>query len=114
ADPENQAAISSLDRLFTMTERWSELVQILTREAEIGQSPDEILEFKYRLGQVHQSRLNDLTSAIAACRAGPPPPPDPQLTREPRKGLSAAGGQQMVMAEILEPLYQASGDWEKL
>ena len=36
------------------TERWSDLAEILAREAEIGQTPDEILEFKYRLGQVYQ------------------------------------------------------------
>ena len=34
----------------------------------LAQSPDEILEFKYRLGQVHQARLDDLDAAIAAYR----------------------------------------------
>ena len=67
-DPENQSAVRSLDRLFTQTERWRELAEILAREAEIGQSPDEILEFKYRLGQVYQMRLGDLDQAIAAYR----------------------------------------------
>ncbi len=114
ADPENHAAISSLDRLFTMTERWPELVQILAREAEIGQSPDDILEFKYRLGQVHQSRLNDLSSAIAAYRDVLTASPDHQPTREALEGLFAAGVQQIEIGEILEPLYQSSGDWEKL
>ena len=67
-DAENQAAIKSLDRLFVQTERWSDLAAILARESEIGSSPDEILELKYRLGQVHQARLGDLDSAIAAYR----------------------------------------------
>ena len=51
-DAENQTAIRALDRLFAQTERWADLAAILAREAEIGQTPDEILEFKYRLGQV--------------------------------------------------------------
>ena len=114
ADPENHAAISSLDRLFTATERWLELVQILAREAEIGQSPDEILEFKYRLGQVHQIRLSDLPSAIAAYRDVLTAAPEHEPTREALEGLFAAGVQQIEIGEILEPLYQSSGDWEKL
>jgi golgin subfamily B member 1 len=113
-DPENHAAVSSLDRLFTLTERWTELVQILAREAEIGQSPDEILEFKYRLGVVHQMRLNDLTAAIAAFREVLTAAPEHVATREALEGLFAAGVRQMEIGEILEPLYQASGDWEKL
>src|SRR5262249_37765961 len=67
-EADNQIALSSLDRLFTMTERWSDLVQTLEREAEIEQNPEEILEFKYRRGQILQTRLNDLSAAIAAYR----------------------------------------------
>lgn len=113
-DAENQAAVASLDRLFTMTSRWAELVQILAREAEIGQSPDEILEFKYRLGQVQQTQLNDLAAAIAAYREVLGASPDHVATREALEGLFASGVRQMEIGEILEPLYQSSGDWEKL
>ncbi len=113
-DPENQTAVSSLDRLFTVAERWSDLVEILKREAEIGQSPEEILEFKYRLGQVHQTRLNDLPSAIAAYREVLTAAPEHQATLLALEGLFAAGINQIEIGEILAPLYQASGDWEKL
>jgi golgin subfamily B member 1 len=113
-DAENQAAVSALDRLFTMTERWAELVEILKREGEIGQSPDEILEFKYRLGQVYQARLNDLASAIAAYKEVLAAAPDHTSTREALEGLFAAGVNQMEIGEILEPLYEASSEWDKL
>jgi tetratricopeptide (TPR) repeat protein len=113
-EAENQAAVSALDRLFTGAERWKELVEILTREAEIGQSPDEILEFKYRLGGVYQTRLNDLPSAIAAYKEVLAAAPDHTPTREALEGLFAAGVNQVEIAEILEPLYQASGEWDKL
>jgi tetratricopeptide (TPR) repeat protein len=113
-DAENQAAVSSLDRLFTMTERWAELVAILTREAEIGQSPEEILEFKYRLGLVHQTRLSDLSSAIAAYKEVLTAAPEHVATREALEGLFAAGINQMEIGAILEPLYEASAEWDKL
>jgi golgin subfamily B member 1 len=114
ADAENHTAVASLDRLFMMTERWSDLVQILQREAEIGQSPEEILEFKYRLGQVHQTRLNDLPAAIGAYREVLTAAPEHPSTLLALEGLFAAGINQIEIGEILEPLYQASGDWEKL
>ncbi|MFO0589178.1 MAG: tetratricopeptide repeat protein [Polyangiaceae bacterium] len=113
-DVENQTAVRSLDRLFSMTERWADLAQILAREAEIAQAPDEQLELKYRLGQVHQLRLNDVDAAIAAYREVITQAPDHQATLEALEGLFANGVKQMEIGEILEPLYQNSGDWEKL
>ncbi|APR78089.1 TPR domain protein [Minicystis rosea] len=113
-DAENQGALGALDRLFTMTERWAELVDILKREAEIGQDPDGILELKYRLGQVYQTRLNDLASAIAAYKEVLAAAPEHMPTREALEGLFSAGINQMEIGEILEPLYQSSGEWDKL
>jgi tetratricopeptide (TPR) repeat protein len=59
-DPENQNAVRALDRLFARIERWGDLAEVLAREAEIGQSPDEVLEFKYRLGQVYEQKIGEL------------------------------------------------------
>jgi tetratricopeptide (TPR) repeat protein len=114
ADPENQSAVRSLDRLFTQTERWEDLAEILAREAEIGQSPDEILEFKYRLGQVYQVRLGDLDRAIAAYREVISAAPEHQDTLRALESLFEAGTKQLEIGEILEPLYQAASEWEKL
>lgn len=113
-EAENQPALAALDRLFTATERWAELVDILKREAEIGPGPDEILEFKYRLGHVYQTRLSDLASAIAAYKEVLGAAPEHTPTREALEGLFSAGINQMEIGEILEPLYQASGEWDKL
>ncbi len=114
ADPENQAAVSALDRLFVRTERWGDLAQVLAREAEIGQTPDEILEFKYRLGQVYELRLHDLDSAIAAYREVLAAAPEHAPTLEAIERLFASGIKQAEIAEILEPLYQTAAEWEKL
>ncbi|MCA9627067.1 MAG: tetratricopeptide repeat protein [Myxococcales bacterium] len=114
ADPENQSAVRSLDRLFSQSERWAELADVLTREAEIGQTPDEILEFKYRLGQVYQMRLNDLDRAIDAYREVIGAAPEHVETLEALESLFAMGTKQLEIAEILEPLYQSTAEWEKL
>lgn len=113
-DPENQNAVRSLDRLYLQTERWSELAAVLERESEIGQTPDEILEFKYRLGQVQQHKLSNLDAAIAAYRDVLNAAPEHTATLEALEGLFSAGTKQAEIAEILEPLYRAAGEWEKL
>jgi tetratricopeptide (TPR) repeat protein len=113
-DAENQSAVSSLDRLYVQTERWAELADILAREAEIGQSPDQILEFKYRLGQVHEARLNNLDAAIAAYRDVLNAAPEHGSTLAALEGLFSRGVKQLEIAEILEPLYRAAAEWEKL
>ncbi|MCC6647034.1 MAG: tetratricopeptide repeat protein [Polyangiaceae bacterium] len=114
ADPENQSAVRALDRLFSMTERWADLAEVLGREAEIGQSPDEILEFKYRLGQLRQLRLQDVPGAIAAYREILGAAPEHEQTLAALEGLFAGGVSQVEIGETLEPLYQAAGEWEKL
>ncbi|AKT41625.1 tetratricopeptide repeat protein [Chondromyces crocatus] len=113
-EPENRTAITALDRLFTATERWTDLVDILVREAETGDTPEEILEFKYRLGVVYQTRLNDLGAAIAAYRDVLLAAPEHIPTLEALEGLFATGIKQIEIGEILEPLYQSAGEWEKL
>ena len=83
---------------------------ILAREAEIGQTPDEILEFKYRLGQVQQTASNDVDAAIAAYRevlsAAPEHAGD---ARGARRRSSPTGIKQVEIGEILEPLYRVDG-----
>jgi len=113
-EPENQTAIRSLDRLFTETERWAELAKILAREAEIGNTPDEILEFKHRLGQVEETRLKNLDAAIQAYRDVLGAAPEHEATLRALEALFASGVKQVEIAEILEPLYRQVGEWEKL
>ncbi len=113
-DAENQNAIRALDRLFTQTERWQDLAAILAREAEIGQTPDEILDFRFRLGQLYEQKLSDVDHAIAAYREVIGAAPEHTQTMQALEALFAAGTKQLEIGEILEPLYRAAGDWEKL
>jgi tetratricopeptide (TPR) repeat protein len=113
-DAENATAIRSLDRLYSQTERWEELAQVLSREAEVAQSPDEILELRYRLGQVEETKLKNLDAAIAAYRDVISAAPEHEATVEALEALFASGVKQAEVGEILEPMYRAVGEWEKL
>ncbi len=112
--PENLVALRSLDRLFTVTERWSELAAILKREAEIADSPAEGLELSFRLGQVYELKLGAVELAIASYREVISSAPDHQGTLAALEGLFAQNLLQAEVAEILEPLYQNTAEWAKL
>ena len=113
-EPDNQAALRALDRLYGVSEKWAELASILDREAETADTPDEILEFKYRLGQVHQLRLGDVNAALDAYREVINVAPEHAETLNALESLFASGVEQVKVCEILEPLYQSSAEWEKL
>jgi len=113
-EPENQLAIRALDRLLLQTGRWAELAEILSREAETAQSTEEVIELRYRLGQVCQTQLNDLDGAILAYRDVLAATTEHRPTLEALEALFASSSKQLEVAEILEPLYQQAGEFEKL
>jgi len=114
AEPENRSALVSLDRLYTQTERAPELAGILARLAEVGETPEEILDLKFRLGQVRQGQLNDIAGAIDAYREVLAAAPEHEASLGALEELFAAEIEQVAIGEILEPIYQAAAEWEKL
>jgi tetratricopeptide (TPR) repeat protein len=114
ADAQNQTALRALDRLYVQTERWSELAKVIEREAEISEVADDVIEFRYRLGQVLETRLHDLDGAILAYRDVLAANPEHAPTLAALEALFASGVKQLDVAEILEPLYRQAGEFEKL
>ena len=113
-EPENEQALSSLDRLFEQSERWGDLAQVLVREAEVTPDPEQVLNFRYRLGQIYQHRLTDLDQAVEAYREVITAMPDHEFALEALEGLFVGGIKQAEIGEILEPLYTDNAQWEKL
>jgi tetratricopeptide (TPR) repeat protein len=113
-EPENQGAIRALARLFAKAERYAELADILKREAAIGHTPDEILDCKYRLGQVYQNHLSDFDQAVATYEEVLGSAPEHVLARSALEELFAQGKKRNEIARVLGPLYEAGGEWERL
>ncbi len=113
-DDLHRGAIEALDRLYEATERWSDLAGILRREAQTADSPDDILTFQFRLGELFQTRLGDTDAAIAQYREilGAAPEHVPALSA--LEGLFAEGVRALVIGEILEPLYRMSEAYDRL
>ena len=114
ADPAQAESLAALDRLYEATSRWTELAEVLEREAEVAPSPDDALDLQYRLGRLQQVHLGDVSGAIAQFAAILNAAPDHVESVAALEGLFVNGVEIARVAEVLEPLYRMHEDWPKL
>ena len=113
-DGENREAIAELDRIYTALERWQPLVDNLRRQIAITADEQEIIALQFRMGQIYQGNIKDLAKAIESYRTILEIDPDNSATRATLELIFAEGEHQAEIAAILEPLYQASRNWDAL
>ncbi len=114
ADELHRSAVEALDRLYEATERWSDLAGILRREVQTADSPDDVLSFQFRLGEVLQTHLSDIDGAIEQFREILSAAPEHAPALGALEGLFADGARPLVIGEILEPLYRMSEAHDRL
>lgn len=114
-DPTDARATGKLDELFSRTERWNDLADLLDRRVNDAIDSEERATLRYRLGKLRAERLNDPAGAVDAFEA------ILQERRDHREAIAAL--EQLSDAnpdlrtrivEILEPLYRELDDWPKL
>ncbi len=113
-EPDSKDGVVALDRLYSQTQRWPELTEVLRREIRLAGSEEEIVRNTYRLGQVFEVALGDLPNAVESYRDILNAAPTHLETRTALERLFAAGSMQIEIAQILEPLYRLGEEWEKL
>ncbi len=114
ADDTNAQAIESLDRLYESTGKWNELANILGKEAQLASSPEQMLDFQFRLGQTYETHLGQVDRAIEQYKEILAAAPEHAPALAALEALFANGTQPLVIAEILEPLYRMSEAWDRL
>jgi tetratricopeptide (TPR) repeat protein len=114
AEDTNAQAIDALDRLYEATENWTELSNVLSRQAQLASSPDNVLEFQFRLGQTYQRHLGRVDLAIEQYKEILAAAPEHEKALGALEELFAGGVQPLVIAQILEPLYRMSESWDRL
>ncbi|KPK16922.1 MAG: hypothetical protein AMJ62_03270 [Myxococcales bacterium SG8_38] len=113
-DPSDVAAIEALDRLYEQTERWDDLAATLRIEAAVATTPEEVLNLQFRTGQIFQTRLGNVDSAIAQYREIIAAAPEYAPAVSALEGLFASGVRPLEIGEVLEPLYRMQGNWSQL
>ena len=115
-DTDELPAIQALDRLYGQAERWYDLLQILERQVELADMPNEAVALKYRIGQLWQHRLTDLARAIESYKEALGIDYTHTETLVALDGLlhSDEGEPAVMAARVLEPIYQAAAEYERL
>jgi tetratricopeptide (TPR) repeat protein len=107
-------ALEALDRLYTETERWHDLCDLLVRQIEMKEDPAEILEIRYRLGTICELRMEDLPAAIDYYEEVLRHEPDNPRAIAALERLILDKDQRFRIAQILEPIYKTQDEWAKL
>lgn len=111
---DNADAVMALDRLYSTTQKWQPLAEILRKEIQLADNEDQIVEIQFRLAQVLEQALEDVPAAVEVYREILGTNPEHQPTLNALEMLLASGELESEIATILEPIYEAAGLYEKL
>jgi golgin subfamily B member 1 len=111
---DNKPAVLALDRLYSATNAWPELTDILRREAQLAASDIEISELQFRLGQVLEAQLGDRKGAVDVYREILTTHPTHEAATVALESMFHAGHLQLEIGNVLEPLYEAAAEFGKL
>src|SRR5690606_3831410 len=112
--PSSTRALSALEGLFAKLQKWPELASNLESQLALAESTQQTIELTMRLASLREQQMGEVGAAIDGYRE--------VLETDPTHGAALVALQRLftnkkhevVIAEILEPLYRASGDFEKL
>ncbi len=113
-DAGNEAAISRLDELLEMAERWDELGAHIELQIDNAFDPRHGLELRQRLALLTETKLGNVARALDIYEdvlAESPGYADALLAVSELVGDLDHGPRAV---EILEPIHRESGDWEAL
>ncbi|MBA2660875.1 MAG: tetratricopeptide repeat protein, partial [Bradymonadaceae bacterium] len=113
-DNQELAALEKLDGLYEQSAQWQELLETLEHELALTHIAEEAQNLKYRTGRLWEVHLGDALKGIEVYREVLLENPDHQATTEALEGLIERGEFEVEAAQVLQPIYQDSGQWEKL
>jgi golgin subfamily B member 1 len=113
-EPDRREGLLALDRLYSHTQSWPELAEILRSEIRLANTEEEIISLTFRLAQILELAIGDLPKAVEAYQDILNADPNHQETRGALERLLKSGTLQQEIAQILEPLYRLGEEWEKL
>jgi tetratricopeptide (TPR) repeat protein len=113
--PRDRDAVTALDRLYTRSERWTDLTQLVGGLIQRGGLPArELVGLHFRLAQVEQDRRGDREAALEELRRVLEGDPDHAGAIEMLEAMLADTAVQGTAAGLLEPVYARRADWPSL
>lgn len=113
-DPDDATALSRLDALYQATGKAEELLSVLEREAELCGDPMRALDFRYRIGELYEQKLDDAYRAVEAYREILDLTPDHGASLAALERMISKNQEAVAAASVLEPVYRAAADSSRL
>src|SRR5262249_37015398 len=107
-------ALGRLDVLYQTAQNWPELLGVLQHEAELAADPAESISYHYRIAELYEKHLDDVARSIELYRDLLATDPGHAPTLYALEGIKSGNGGAPGGARGPEPIYDASGEWEKL
>jgi tetratricopeptide (TPR) repeat protein len=113
-NPDNLQALRSLDRLYLGQGQFRDLADNIQRQLELTQEPAETVGLLGRLGLLREQRLGEAGAAVETYRKILEIEPEHEETLAALERLLPNPEQELAVAQLLEPVYKARADWQRL
>ncbi len=110
----DRKVLGALAALYQKAERPRDLAETLEADLALANEPADRIDLLTRMGDVRRKSLGEVGEAIEAYRQALTIDPAADAAREALEALLADEGARGEAAEILRPLYEASGADDKL
>ena len=106
----DKATLGALEQLYGAAERWSDLAEALEAHLGLADADSERLALLARLGEVRQTKIGDLPSALEAYSRALAIDGSHGPSRAALQGLLGEASVRREAAAILHPLYEKDGE----
>jgi golgin subfamily B member 1 len=111
--PDDLKALRALDRLYVGRQAWRDLGDNISRQLTLVEQPYEQVALLVRLAQLRETHLGEVAAAVETYRQ--------VLDHEDQNSDAVSALERLIgnpeheltIANILEPIYKARGDWNK-
>ncbi|MBX7083370.1 MAG: tetratricopeptide repeat protein [Nannocystaceae bacterium] len=101
-DPNNAAAMTALESIYTATRRWDDLAEVYRRRLEVESQGEAKLETLRQLAKLHEEQLGDLDAAVATYRSILEHRHDDAVALDSLARIHRNRGQWAELADVLE------------
>ncbi|MBL0214683.1 MAG: tetratricopeptide repeat protein [Myxococcales bacterium] len=111
--PDDLKALRALDRLYVARGSWRDLGDNLGRQLTLVESPHEQVALLVRLAQLRETHLNEVGAAVETYRQVLDHEDQNRDAVAALERLITHAEHELTIANILEPIYKAKGEWTK-
>ena len=113
-DEDHRDANQSLTEILRSEERWADLADHYLRQLSAAPDTTRRIGLKFDLGRLYMDRLDNPGGAIDCFREVLDERPSHEASVEALETYISRGVEVEAVADILEPLYRQSNEWEKV